>query len=61
MPFKPNYNQQRSERDRAKRQKQEEKQKKRDEDAARRKTQRDESEPPVSNGADPHAIKPELH
>jgi len=44
MPFKPNYNQQRSERERAKRLKQQEKLKKREDDAARRKTGRDEPE-----------------
>lgn len=60
MPFKPNYNQQRSERDRAKRQKQQEKLKKREDDAAKRKTEREEHAP-VPNGSDPGAPKPELH
>ena len=60
MPFKPNYNQQRSERDRAKRQKQQEKLKKREDDTARRKAERGEA-PPVSNGHDPAADKPVQH
>lgn len=37
MPFKPNYNQQRSERNRAKEQKKQEKLQKREEETARRK------------------------
>ena len=59
MPFKPNYNQQRGERDRAKKQKQQEKLRKREEEAAKRKAARGE---PVSlaNGSDPDATKPEL-
>ncbi len=44
MPFKPNYRQARSERDRAKRQKKEEKLRKRDEDAAARKTDQEPGE-----------------
>ncbi len=60
MPFKPNYNQQRSERDRAKRQKQQDKLKKREEDAVRRKSERGET-PPLSNGHDPDAHKPIQH
>jgi hypothetical protein len=59
MPMKPNYNQQRAERDRAKKKKQQEKLQKREEDAARRKA-RDEPAP-VANGADPSADKPEFH
>jgi hypothetical protein len=60
MPMKPNYNQQRSERDRARKKKQQEKLQKREEDAARRRAERETSEP-VANGSDPDASKPELH
>ena len=60
MAFKPNYNQQRSERDRAKRQKQQDKLKKREDETARRKAERDEPAP-LPNGADPNATAPELH
>ena len=42
MPFKPNYNHQRAERNRAKEQKKLEKRQRRDEEAARRKTGLDE-------------------
>lgn len=42
MAFKPNYNQQRSERNRAKDQKKQEKLKRREEEAARRRTDRGE-------------------
>jgi hypothetical protein len=61
MPFKPNYNQQRSDRDRAKRQKQQEKLKKREDDANRRKTERGGDAPPTPNGHDPEANKPVQH
>jgi len=76
MPFKPNYNQQRSERERAKQKKQQEKLQKREDDAARRRAGRDEPSPApesnggsgdegepraVTNGADPAAAKPGLH
>ena len=54
MPFKPNYQQQRGARDRAKQEKQQEKLKKREEDAARRKAGRDDTAP-----ADPEPAKPE--
>jgi hypothetical protein len=59
MPFKPNYNQQRADRERAKQKKQQEKLRKREEDAARRKAARGE---PLThaNGGDPDADKPEL-
>jgi hypothetical protein len=60
MAFKPNYNQQRSERERAKRQKQQDKLKKREDETARRKAEREEHAP-TPNGADPDAVKPELH
>ena len=60
MPMKPNYNQQRAERDRAKKRKQQEKLQKREEEAMRRKTDR-EVAAPVANGSDPAAPKPELH
>ena len=45
MPFKPNYRQARSERDRAKRQKKQEKLRKREEDAAARKSEHDGDNP----------------
>lgn len=48
MPFKPNYRQARSERDRAKQQKKQEKLRKRDEDAAQRKGEFE----PDGNGAE---------
>ena len=44
MAFKPNYNQQRAERNRAKQAKKEEKLRRREEEAAKRKAARDESE-----------------
>jgi hypothetical protein len=53
MPFKPNYNQQRADRDRAKKQKQQEKLKKREDDAARRKSLRDGEPLAHANGGDP--------
>jgi hypothetical protein len=46
MAFKPNYNQQRAERNRAKQAKKEEKLKRREEEAAKRKAARGESEGP---------------
>jgi hypothetical protein len=64
MAFKTNYNQQRGDRDRAKRQKQQEKLRKREEDTARRKAARGEGPPPPDAGpeaADPAApAKPEV-
>ena len=49
MAFKPNYNQQRAERNRAKEQKKQEKLQRREEEAAKRKAGQDQSEPePVS-------------
>jgi hypothetical protein len=60
MPFKPNYNQQRADRERKKQQKQQEKLQKREDEAARRRAVRGEAAP-VPNGSDPTAIKPELH
>jgi len=50
MPFKPNYNHQRAERNRAKEQKKLEKRQRRDEEAARRKGTLEE--PPQDAGAD---------
>ena len=50
MPFKPNYNHQRAERNRAKEQKKLEKRQRRDEEAARRKTGLDE--PGAADGLD---------
>jgi hypothetical protein len=46
MAFKPNYNQQRAERNRAKQAKKEEKLKRREEEANKRKAAREESEGP---------------
>ena len=46
MPFKPNYNQQRAERNRAKEQKKQEKLQRREEKAASRKTSEDEPQSP---------------
>ena len=60
MAFKPNYNQQRADRERAEQKKQQEKLKKREDDAARRKAER-EVHMPATNGSDPDAAKPELH
>lgn len=51
MAFKPNYNQQRAERDRAKQAKKEAKLRERDEAAARRKAE-DEAGPEVAPAAD---------
>jgi hypothetical protein len=58
MAFRTNYNQQRGDRERAKRAKQQEKLKKREEDTARRKAGREEPSPDVG-GADPVPTDPE--
>lgn len=51
MPFKPNYNQQRNERNRVKEQRKQEKLQKREEEVARRKAARDDlPEPPGGAG-----------
>jgi hypothetical protein len=50
MAFKPNYRQQRSERQRAKDQKKQEKLAKREEDAAKRRAERGEGDPEVEPG-----------
>lgn len=55
MAFKPNYNQQRRDRDRAKAQKKEAKQRRREEAAARRKAE--DGETPASS--DPQDRKPD--
>jgi hypothetical protein len=64
MAFRPNYNQQRGDRDRAKQQKKLEKLQRRDEDAAKRRAERGENEPLVSDPAapasDPAAPAPDL-
>lgn len=52
MPFKPNYNHQRAERNRAKEQKKLEKRQRRDEEAARRKGTLDEPRQDADAGAD---------
>jgi hypothetical protein len=51
MPFRPNYNQRRSDRRRAQLQKHEEKQQRREEKAAQRKAARDETSPPRDDPA----------
>jgi hypothetical protein len=51
MPFKPNYNQRRTERRRAQQQKGEEKQRRREEKAAQRKAARDETPPTTDDPA----------
>jgi hypothetical protein len=57
MAFKPNYNQQRSERNRLKREKQEAKQREREEAAARRKSNPDDAGSPlVDQDQDPDAV-----
>jgi hypothetical protein len=57
MAFKPNYNQARSERDRAKAQKKQAKLQKREEDAAKRKGVPDE-DPPQDGNAAPSDTEP---
>src|SRR3546814_9802261 len=52
MAFKPNYNQQRAERNRAKEQKKQEKLQKRQEESERRKAERDPDAPDGSSEAD---------
>ena len=49
MAFRPNYQQQRGDRSRAKEQKKQEKLRKREEDAARRRAERSESDPPAGD------------
>ncbi len=50
MPFKPNYNQQRNERNRAKEQKKQEKLQRREEEVAKRKAMRDGEVPSDVDG-----------
>ena len=52
MIFKPNYGQERSERNRAARVRQEEKQRKKDEKAAQRKAEREAADKPASGPRD---------
>ncbi len=52
MAFKPNYNQQRAERNRAKEQKKQEKLQRREEEAARRKAGLEGEDPATGTGAD---------
>lgn len=60
MAFRPNYQQQRGDRDRAKEQKKQDKLRKREEDAARRRAERGEGEPPRDdNPSVPSATLPE--
>lgn len=54
MAFKPNYHQQRGDRDRAKAQKKQERLQRRDEAAAKRRAERDEA-PPADGEATPDA------
>jgi len=56
MAFKPNYNQQRGDRNRAKEQKKQEKLQRREEDAARRRAERGEA--PLDGTDDPAATPP---
>jgi len=49
MAFRPNYQQQRGDRDRAKEQKKQEKLRKREEDALRRRAERGEADPSAGN------------
>ncbi len=52
MPFKPNYNQQRNERNRAKEQKKQEKLQRREEEVAKRKALREgEASPSAADGS----------
>lgn len=53
MPFKPNYNQQRSERNRAKEQKKQEKLQRREEEAAKRKAAQDGDTPQPADESEP--------
>ena len=53
MAFRPNYKQARGDRDRAKEQKKQEKLRRREEDAAQRKAERGEGDPPAEDDADP--------
>jgi hypothetical protein len=50
MAFRPNYQQQRGDRSRAKEQKKQEKLRKREDDAARRRAERGEGEPVAEDG-----------
>ena len=63
MAFRPNYNQARGDRDRAKQQKKQEKLRRRDEDAAQRKAERGEvpeaaGTPPASDADAPSPVDP---
>jgi hypothetical protein len=53
MPFKPNYNQQRNDRNRAKEQKKQEKLQRREEEAARRKAVREGEDPSPDDETEP--------
>jgi hypothetical protein len=58
MAFRVNYNQQRSDRQRLKDQKKQEKLQRREQDAARRRAERGEDEPPDSQGFEPQQGEP---
>ena len=58
MAFKPNYNQQRAERTRAKQAKQDAKRREKEEAVARRKTSPETGEAPADTGADPATDHP---
>jgi hypothetical protein len=59
MAFKPNYQQQRGDRTRAKEQKKQEKLRRREEDAARRKAERGEGDPNASDNETDTETRPE--
>jgi hypothetical protein len=59
MPFKPNYNHQRAERNRAKEQKKLEKRQRRDEEAARRKGTLDQPQDADAGGEDSAGMSPD--
>jgi hypothetical protein len=58
MAFRPNYNQARGDRDRAKQQKKQEKLRRREEDAAKRKAERGEGPPVDETPTEPGFEKP---
>lgn len=59
MAFRPNYQQQRGDRDRAKELKKQEKLRRREEDAARRKAERGVGDPPAPDGEPDSETRPE--
>ena len=59
MAFRPNYQQQRGDRSRAKEQKKQEKLRRREEDAAKRKAERGEGDPSAADGQPDSETRPE--